>query len=152
MRFILLHKSNPKAEAGIPPTTARIQASMSWHSEMNSAGIILAAEGLQPSSTGARVTFHAPSTGAPPTVVRGPFTPVEELLFCYWIINVKDLEEALEWAKKCPLEEEGASIEIRRVGELDDYDFTGSVMEGIKKEVERMKKETEERFCGARQK
>lgn len=155
MRFILLLKSNPAAEAGTPPPQAMIEAMMSFYSEMNTAGVVLAAEGLHASSAGARVTFHAPgeSTGAAaPTVVPGPFTPAEQLVAGFWIIKVKDLEEALEWVKKCPLKEEGATIEIRRISEMDDAHFEGSVTEEMKAQAERMRKETEERVSGASQK
>ena len=155
MRFILLLKSNPAAEAGTPPTQAMIEAMMSFYSEMNTAGVVLAAHGLHASSAGARVTFHAPgeSTGAAaPIVVPGPFTPADQLVAGFWIIKVKDLEEALEWVKKCPLKEEGATIEIRRISEMDDAHFEGSVTEEMKAQAERMRKETEERVSGVGQK
>ena len=129
MRFILLLKSNPAAEAGTPPTQAMIEAMMSFYSEMNTAGVVLAAEGLHASSAGARVTFHAPggSAGvAAPTVVPGPFTPADELVAGFWIIKVKDLEEALEWVKKCPLKEEGATIEIS--GNSYENDGTSTIL------------------------
>jgi hypothetical protein len=148
MRFILLLKSNPLAECGQPPTTAQIQAMMAFYSAMNDAGVVLAAEGLHGSSAGVRVTFHAPSSGAAPTVVPGPFTPAEELVSGYWVIKVKDLDEALEWVKKCPLELEGATIEVRQIAEMDDAKFEGSVTEEIKAQAERMRKETEERAGG----
>src|SRR2546423_15302078 len=128
---------------------------MSFYREMNSAGVVLGAEGLHASSAGARVTFHVPSSGAKgvaPTIVPGPFTPVEELVSGFWIIKVKDLEEALEWAKKCPLEEDGATIEVRRIAEMDDAHFEGSVTEELKEQAERMRKETEERVGSAGQK
>jgi hypothetical protein len=148
MRFILLLKSNALAESGQPPTTAQIQAMMTFYSAMNDAGVILGADGLHRSSAGVRVTFHAPSSGAAPTVVPGPFTPAEELVSGYWIIKVKDLDEALEWVKKCPLEQEGATIEVRQIAEMDDAMFEGNVTEEIKEQASRMKKETEERVGG----
>jgi hypothetical protein len=149
MRFILLLKSGPAAEAGTPPTTAMIRAMMSFYRSMHTAGVVLAAEGLHASSAGARVTFHAPfggSKGAAPTVLPGPFTPADSLVAGYWIINVKDLDEALGWAKKCPLEEEGAVIEVRRIAEMDDIHFEGSVTEEMKAEARGMRRETEERI------
>ena len=124
---------------------------MSFYSAMNSAGVILAAEGLHASSAGARVTFHGPSESAKaaaPTVFPGPFKPADELVAGYWIIKVKDLEEALEWVKKCPLEEDGATIEVRRIVEMDDAHFEGSVTNEIKEQAERMRRETEERVGG----
>lgn len=143
MRFMILFKSHPSAEAGIPPKTHQIQATMAYHTKMNDAGIILAAEGLQPSSQGARVFFHGQD--AAPTVKYGPFEPAHELLFSYYIIEVNKLEEALEWAKNYPVPEKGTSIEVRRIAELDDFRFEGPVMEGIKKDIQRMERERKER-------
>lgn len=162
MRFILLLKSSPLAESGTPPTTAQIQAMMSFYSAMNEAGVILGAEGLHRTAVGARVIFHAPagpegssSEGTTPirpepTVVHGPFTPAESLVSGYWVIKVKDLAEALEWVKKCPLQEEGRTIEVRQIAEMDDEYFEGSATEEIKEQAGRMRKETEERVAGGK--
>jgi hypothetical protein len=155
MRFILLLKSNPLAESGQPPTTAQIQAMMAFYSAMNDAGVVLGAEGLHSSAAGARVTFHAPSAGATPTqpeptVVHGPFTPADALVAGYWVIQVKDLAEALEWVKKCPLQDEGATIEVRQIAEMDDAKFEGRVTDELKEQAGRMRKETEERVAGAK--
>lgn len=164
MRFILLLKSNPLAESGKPPSTAQIQAMMSFYSAMNEAGVVLGAEGLHRSAVGARVTFHAPvgpegppsSQGAAaptrpePTIVHGPFSPAETLVSGYWVIKVKDLAEALEWVKKCPLQEEVATIEVRQIVEMDDEKFEGSMTEDIKEQAGQMRKETEERVAAGK--
>jgi hypothetical protein len=157
MRFILLLKSNPLAESGQPPTTAQIEAMMAFYSAMNEAGVVLGAEGLHSSAVGARVTFHAPSaagattpTQPAPTVVHGPFTPADALVAGYWVIQVRDLAEALDWVKQCPLQEEGATIEVRQIAEMDDDKFADRVTDELKAQADRMRKETEERVSGAK--
>jgi hypothetical protein len=142
MLFILFFKSKSN-ESGQPPTTAQMQDLMSFYSAMNKAGVIMGAEGLHPSSVGARVEFHAPS--AEPTVVPGPFTPADSLVAGYWVIQVTDLAAALEWAKKCPLQEEGATIEVRRITEMGDDIAEGSLTEETKEQLKQMRRETEER-------
>jgi hypothetical protein len=153
MRFILLLKSTPTTESGTPPTTAQIQAMMTFYSAMNDAGVVIAAEGLHASgSASVRVVFHSSEGSAgpkpEPTIIPGPFTPPESLVAGYWIIKVKDLAEALEWVKKCPLEDEGATIEVRQIVEMDDEKFEGSVTEEIREQAGRMRRETEERVGG----
>jgi hypothetical protein len=143
MRFILILKSSPHTESGEVPSTEVMEAMMSFYASMNSAGVVLSADGLHASSKdSARVAF---SPSGPSTVTPGPFTPPETLVAGFWIIKVKDLEEALEWAKKCPLKED-ATIEVRRIVELDD--FGENVTEGIRSDNERLRRETEERVQG----
>jgi hypothetical protein len=149
MRFMLLLRSNAQAESGITPSTELISAMMSFYSAMNSAGVVLGADGLHASSKdSARVAFSPPSAGAEEVkteVTAGPFTPASELVAGYWIIQVKDLEEALGWAKKCPLKDD-AVIEVRRIVEMSD--FEENVTEELKESSERMRTETEERVKG----
>jgi len=145
MRFILLLKSDPESESGVPPPASGMQALNSFDQSMHEAGVVLSAEGLHASSKdSARVTFHSDSS-SPPDVKSGPFTPAEDLVAGFWIIQVKDLEEALGWVKKCPIRDEGGVIEVRRVVETDDFE---TATEEIKGEIGALRKETEERVRG----
>ena len=118
MRFMLLVKATEESEAGKMPSQEMLDAMTKFNEEMVRAGIMLAGEGLQPSSKGARVTFRG---GSAPTVTDGPFTETKELVAGFWIIDVKSKEEAIEWVKRCPnpMEDVGV-IEIRQVYETED--------------------------------
>lgn len=118
MRFMLLVKATEESEAGKMPSQEMLDAMTKFNEEMVRAGIMLAGEGLQPSSKGARVTFRGRSA---PTVTDGPFTETKELVAGFWIIDVKSKEEAIEWVKRCPnpMEDVGV-IEIRQVYETED--------------------------------
>src|SRR5436190_19354989 len=98
MRFMLMVKANEDSEAGIMPTDEELAAMGAFNEQLIQAGILLAGDGLHPSSRGARVHF----SGDKRTVVDGPFTEAKELIAGYWIIEVKSLEEALEWVKRVP--------------------------------------------------
>lgn len=125
MRFMMLLKADRNTEAGVPPDKEIIAAMGKYNDELIKAGAMLAGEGLQPSSKGARVRF---SKGKP-TVVKGPFTGTKELIAGFWMIEAKSLDEAVEWARKVPFEPHGPSataggsgeIEIRQVYELSDF-------------------------------
>ena len=118
MRFMLMVKANEDSEAGIMPTDEELAAMGAFNEQLIQAGILLAGDGLHPSSRGARVHF----SGDKRTVVDGPFTEAKELIAGYWIIEVKSLEEAIEWVKRCPNPLEGESeIEIRQVFEASDF-------------------------------
>ena len=118
MRFMLLVRATAESEAGNPPGQDMLEAMTRYNEELVKAGVLLAGEGLQPSSKGARVHF----SGAGRTVVDGPFTETKELIAGYWLIQTKSREEAIEWVKRCPnpTGEEG-EIEIRQVFEADDF-------------------------------
>jgi hypothetical protein len=118
MRFMLMVKSTPESETGVPPSEELLAEMGKFNEEMIKAGIMLAGDGLHPSSRGAKVKFD----GAKRTVVDGPFTEAKELIAGYWIIDVKSKEEAIEWVKRCPnpMNQEG-EIEIRQVFELSDF-------------------------------
>src|SRR5574341_505844 len=118
MRFMLLVKSDADTEAG-KPASAELLAEMGKYNEaLVKAGVLLAAEGLHPSSKGARVKF----SGARRTVIDGPFTEAKELIAGFWLIEVKSKEAAIEWVKRCPNPLDGESeIEIRQVFETDDF-------------------------------
>ena len=132
MRFMMLLKGNEASEAGVLPSQKILEAMGRYNEEMVKAGVMLAGEGLQPSSKGAKVVF----SGEKRTVVDGPFTEAKELIAGFWIIQAKSLEEAIEWARRCPFEVDDqygseAEIEIRQVFEADDFgpEFTPELRE-----------------------
>ena len=128
MRFMILLKADENTEAGVMPSEELLAEMGKYNEEMVKAGVLLAGEGLQPSSRGARVRF----SGAKRTVVDGPFAEAKELIAGYWLIQTKSKEEAVEWVKRCPnpLQEE-AEIEIRQVFEAEDFgeEFTPELRE-----------------------
>jgi hypothetical protein len=118
MRFMVMIKADQNTEAGVMPSEELLAAMGRYNEELVRAGVLLAAEGLQPSSKGARIRF----SGKERTVIDGPFAETRELLAGFWLIQVKSLEEAIEWVKRCPNPLEGETeIEIRRVFEADDF-------------------------------
>src|SRR2546425_10787842 len=118
MRFMILVKATKNSEAGVLPDEKLLTAMGKYNEELAKAGVLLAAEGLQPSSKGARVKF----SGTKRTVIDGPFTEAKELIAGFWLIQVKSKQEATEWVKRCPNPFEGESeIEIRQVFEADDF-------------------------------
>ena len=121
MRFMMIVKASPDSEAGAPPDTALFEAMGKFNEEMVNAGVMLAGEGLQPSSKGARVRWAG---GAKPTVIDGPFTETKELVAGFWLIQVKSRDEAIEWALRCPAPMgpgKDGEIEIRQVFETEDF-------------------------------
>ena len=125
MRFMMLVKADESSEAGILPDEKVLTEMGKYNEELANAGVLLAGEGLQPSSKGVRVRF----SGAERTVIDGPFTDAKELIAGYWLIQVKSKEEAIEWAKRSPMQE--SEIEIRQVFEADDFgdEFTPELRE-----------------------
>ena len=118
MRFMLLVRSTKESEAGDVPDKELFTAMAKYNDDLAKAGVLLALEGLHPSSKGARVKF----SGSKQTVVDGPFTETKELIAGFWLIEVKSREEAIEWAKRCPAPFKGeAEIEVRQVFGPDDY-------------------------------
>lgn len=118
MRFMILVKANKDSEAGVPPSNELLTEMGKYNEELVKAGVLLAAEGLQPSAKGARVKF----AGGKRTVIDGPFTETKELIAGFWLIQVKSKEEAIEWVKRCPDPLEGEfKIEIRQVFDTDDF-------------------------------
>ena len=116
MRFMMLLKADRNTEAGKMPDEAILVARGKYNEELIKAGVLLAGEGLQPSSKGARVRF----AGGRTTVVDGPFAETKELIAGFWMIQVKSKEEAIEWAKRCPASE-NETIEVRQVQEMSDF-------------------------------
>ena len=128
MRFIVLVKADKDSEAGVMPNEQLLTAMGNFNDELVKAGVMVAGEGLHPSSKGARVKF----SGEKRTVIDGPFTEVKELIAGFWIWQVNSLEEAIEWVKRCPNPMYGESeIEIRQVFEVDDFgaEFTPELRE-----------------------
>ncbi|MCX9190953.1 dehydrogenase [Carbonactinospora thermoautotrophica] len=118
MRFMLLLKADKNTEAGVLPSEELLTEMGKYNEELVKAGVLLAGEGLHPSSKGARVKF----SGGKRTVIDGPFTEAKELIAGFWLIQVKSKEEAIEWVKRCPNPLEGeAEIEIRQVFEAEDF-------------------------------
>src|SRR5436189_5714087 len=112
MRFMVMVKANRESESGTLPDEKLLTEMGKFNEELVKAGVMLAAEGLQPSSKGARVRF----SGTQRTVIDGPFTEAKELVAGFWLIQVSSKEEAIEWVKRCPNPTEGESeIEIRQV-------------------------------------
>ncbi|MCE3252183.1 MAG: hypothetical protein K0Q67_1193 [Cellvibrio sp.] len=119
MKVMVMVKATPGSEAGKMPTEALMTAMMNFNEELVKAGIMDSGDGLKPSSQGLRVRF----SGDKRIVTTGPFTETNELIAGYWIWNVKSMEEALEWVKKCPkpMDDEDSDIEIRSFYEIDDF-------------------------------
>jgi hypothetical protein len=129
MRFMLLVKATKDTEAGVLPSEELLTEMGKYNEELAKAGVLLAGEGLQPSSKGARVKF----SGDKRTVTDGPFTESKELIAGFWLIEAKSKEEAIEWVKRCPnpMPDGEAEIEIRQVYEAEDFgpEFTPELRE-----------------------
>lgn len=118
MRVMVMVKATKDSEAGLMPTAELLEAMGKYNEELGKAGILLAGDGLKPSSQGKRVAFD----GSSRTVIDGPFAETRELVAGYWLWEVKDMAEAVEWVKRCPNPMPGPSeIEIRPVYELEDF-------------------------------
>jgi hypothetical protein len=118
MRFMIIVKADKNSEAGVMPDEQLLTAMGKFNEELARAGVLLAGEGLHPSSRGARVRF----SGAERTVIDGPFAETKELIAGFWLWQVKSKEEAIEWVKRCPNPMLGESeIEIRQVFEAADF-------------------------------
>jgi len=114
---MVIVKANKDSEAGILPSTELLTNMGKFNEELVKAGVMLAGEGLQPSSKGKRITF----TGAKPTITDGPFAETKELIAGFWLWQVRSMEEAVEWLKRSPFGP-GAEVEIRQVFEAEDFD------------------------------
>ena len=119
MRFMVIVKATKESEAGALPTEQLLADMGKYNEELVKAGVMLAGEGLHPSSKGARVKF----SGSKRTVIDGPFSETKELVAGYWLWQTKSLAEAIEWAKRCPnpMPNEDSVIEIRQVFETEDF-------------------------------
>lgn len=137
MRFMIIVKATKDSEAGVMPSEQLLTEMGKYNEELVKAGVMLAGEGLQPSSKGTRVRF----SGSRRTVIDGPFAETKELIAGFWLWEVKSKEEAIEWVKRCPNPMPGESeIEIRQVFEAEDFgaEFTPELRE----QEERLRAET----------
>jgi hypothetical protein len=125
MRFMVLVKANADSEAGVMPTEEMLAEMGRYNEELAAAGVMLAGEGLHPSSKGVRVHFD----GAGRTVVDGPFAEAKELIAGFWMIQARSLAEAVEWVKRAPFRE--SHVEVRQVFEAEDFgdEFTPELRE-----------------------
>ena len=140
MRVMVLVKANEDSEAGQMPSTELLEAMGRYNEELVKAGVMVAGEGLHPSSKGARVLF----SGEERSVVDGPFAETKELLAGFWLWEVRDMDEALEWAKRCPNPMEGESVlELRPVFEVED--FGDELTPEQRERGERLRREVEEK-------
>ena len=129
MKFMILVPGNKDTEAGVMPTEAELSDMMKFNTELVKAGVMLAGEGLHPTSKGARITFGG--AGSKPAVKDGPFTETKELVAGFWIIQVKSKEEALAWMSRAPFPA-GTVLEIRQIFDTEDFaasDPTGKIRE-----------------------
>ncbi len=136
MRFMVIVKADKNSEAGVLPSTEILAAMGKFNEELVKAGVMLAGEGLQPSSKGARVRF----SGGKHTVIDGPFTETKELVAGFWLWQVKSKEEAIEWVKRAPFGG-GTEIEIRQVFEVDD--FGPQLTPELRAQEERLRKQVD---------
>ncbi|MDH4562016.1 MULTISPECIES: YciI family protein [unclassified Pseudomonas] len=140
MRFMVIVKATKESEAGIMPSTELLTAMGQYNEELVNAGILLAGEGLHPSSKGARVQFK----GKDRAVVDGPFAETKELIAGFWLFKVNSLEECIEWVKRCPNPMlSDSEIEIRQVFEAEDFgaEFTPELREQEQRVFEKAKQQ-----------
>ena len=135
MRFMILIKADEDSEAGVMPSERLLTEMTQFNEELVKAGVMLAGEGLHPSSKGARVRF----SGDKRTVVDGPFTEAKELIAGYWLLDVKSMDDAIEWVKRIPNPDaKDAEVEIRQVFDPEDF---GDALTPELREAERRMRE-----------
>lgn len=134
MRFMILVKATAETEAGVLPSHELLEAMGKFNDEMIKAGVMLAGDGLHPSSRGARVRFD----GSRRQVIDGPFAETKELLAGFWLIQVRSLDEAIEWVKRAPMDG-GTELEIRQIFEMED--FAEVLTDDLRKQEERQRAE-----------
>jgi hypothetical protein len=140
MRFMIIVKATKESEAGVMPSQQLLTEMGKFNEELAKAGVLLAGEGLQPSSKGARVKF----SGSKRTVTDGPFAETKELVAGFWMWQVKSKEEAIEWVKRCPNPSPGteSEIEIRQVFESED--FGAELTPELREQEERLRAHAEQ--------
>jgi hypothetical protein len=144
VRFMMMVRANRDSEAGVMPGEELLTAMGNYNEQLAQAGALLAGEGLHPSSKGARVRF----SGSRRTVVEGPF-PEKEVIAGFWLIEASSLDEAIEWARRCPNPMEGESeIEIRQVFEAKD--FGPELTSELRQQEKRLRAQSDERSKSAR--
>lgn len=138
MRVMVIVKASEQTEAGVMPTTEELAEMGQFNEELVKVGMMLAGEGLQDSSQGARIYY----AGDKRTVVDGPFAEAKELIAGFWIWQVKSMDEAVEWARRIPFRE--GQVEVRRVFETDD--FGDAMTPELREQEDRMRAESEARL------
>ena len=135
MRFMVIVKASKNSEAGLLPSRELLSEMGKFNEELTNAGVMLAGEGLQPSSKGARVRF----SGNKRTEIDGPFAETKELVAGFWIWNCKSLQEAIDWVKRCPnpMPGEEAEIEVRQIFEAED--FSENLTPELRQQEERLR-------------
>jgi hypothetical protein len=139
MRFLVMVKANKDSEAGVMPDERMLTEMGKFNEELVKAGIMLAGEGLQPSSKGARVKF---SRGKAPAVIDGPFAETKELVAGFWLWQVKSKAEALEWLKRAPFRND-EEVELRQIFEAED--FGEALTPALREQEERLRKQVSAR-------
>lgn len=141
MKVMVMVKATKNSEAGVMPSEQLVAEMTKYNEELVKAGILLAGDGLQPSSKGKRVRF----SGSKRTVLDGPFPETKELIAGYWIWQVRSMEEAVEWARRCPnpMPDEEGELEIRPIFEPDD--FGEAVTPELRAKQEALRAEVERR-------
>ncbi|GGD32217.1 YciI family protein [Pseudoxanthomonas indica] len=138
MKVMVIVKADAESEAGVMPSQQLLEEMGRYNEELVNAGIMLAGEGLHPSSRGARVRFD----GRQRTVIDGPFAESKELIAGFWLWQVRSLDEALEWLKRAPFDG-GAEIEVRPIFEMED--FGDAMTPALREQEERLRQKTEQR-------
>ena len=145
MRFMVLVRANKETESGEMPSEQLLTEMMKYNEELVKAGVMLAAEGLLPSVKGRRILFN----GKQRKVIDGPFAETKELVAGFWMWQCRSMEEAVEWAKRCPNPMEGEStLEIRQVGEMED--FGDAATPELREKATRLRAETENKSRGGK--
>ncbi len=137
MRVMVLVKASEESEAGAMPSEQILAEMGRYNEELANAGVLLAGEGLHPTSKGARVKF----SGAEREVIDGPFTETKELIAGYWLIQAKSMDEAIEWVKRAPFDG-GVELEVRQVFETED--FGDELTPELREQEERIRAQAEE--------
>src|SRR5579864_4022404 len=132
MRFMVIVPGDKNSEAGVLPSAEQFAEMGKFNEELVKAGVMLAGDGLQPTSKGARIRFE----GTKRTVIDGPFTESKEIIAVFWIIQTKTKQEAIEWMKRAPLFDGGVELELRQIFEADD--FGDEVAPELRKREERL--------------
>ena len=135
MRCMVVVKANKESEAGVMPSQKLLSEMGKFNEELVKAGVLLAGEGLQPSSKGKRVKFSAANR----TVIDGPFTETKELIAGFWLWQVRSMDEAIEWLKRAPFDG-GTEVEIRQVFEAED--FGAELTPELREQEERLRKQS----------
>ena len=142
MRCMVIVKASKDTEAGVMPSTELLTAMGKFNEELVKAGVMLAGEGLHPTSKGARIKYSGKTPDKTPDVSHGPFAVTDDLVCGFWMIQVKSLDEAIGWMKRAPFDR-GAEIEIRQV--FDTEDFGEALTPELREQEERIYAEIEKR-------